>query len=58
MPDLDNSCTTLTVYNTSQKIQHSITIHNTYTDITIQQVKNTIQHETHVGLNALVVVHT
>ena len=23
MPDLNNSCATLTVYNTSQKIQHS-----------------------------------
>ena len=51
MPDLNNSCATLTVYNTLPKIQYSITIHNTYTD-------NTIQHETHVGLNALAVVQT
>ena len=35
MLDLNNSCTTLMVYNTSQKIQHSIAIHNAYTDNTI-----------------------
>ena len=58
MPDLNNSCITLMVYNMSQKIQHIITIHNTYTDNTIQQTKNTIQHETRVGLNALAVVQT
>ena len=58
MLDLNNSCTTLTVYNISQKIEHSITIHSTYTDNTIQQTKNTIQHKTHVRLNALAVVQT
>ena len=58
MLDLNNSYTTLTVYNMSEKIQHGITIHNTNTDNTIQQTKNTIQHETHVGLNALAVVQT
>ena len=57
--DLHNSCATLMIYNMSPKIQHSITIHNTYTDnTTIQQTKNTMQHETHVGLNALAVVQT
>ena len=58
MPDLNNL---LTVYNTAQKIQYSNTVnttHNTYTDNIIQQTKNTIQHKTHVGLNALAVVQT
>ena len=55
MPDLNISCTTLTVYDTSQKIQHSE--HNLQY-IHRQQTKNTLQHETHVGLNALVVVQT
>ena len=32
---VNNSCTTLMVYSTSPKVQHSITIHNTYTENTI-----------------------
>ena len=55
MPDFNNSGTTLMVYNTSQKIQHSK--HNSQY-IHRQQTKNTIQHETHVGPNALAVVQT
>ena len=58
MPDFNNSCTTLMAYYTSQKIQHSITIHNAYTDNRIQRMKNTVQHKIHVGLNALAVVQT
>ena len=42
MPDLNNSCATLTVYNMSPKIQHGITIHSKYTDNIIQQMKNTM----------------
>ena len=55
MPDFNNCCTTLMVYNTSQKIQQSK--HNSQY-IYRQQTKNTLQHEAHVGLNALAVVQT
>ena len=34
------------------------TIHNTYTVKIVQQTKNTIQHITHAGLDALAVVQT
>ena len=40
------------VYNMSQKYSTVNTIHNTYTDNIIQQMKNIRQHKTHVGLNA------
>ena len=58
MPDLSNSCPTLTVYDTAQKYNTVNTIHNTYTDNILQQMKNTIQLKTHVGLNAVAVVQT
>ena len=46
IPNLNNSCTTFTLYNTSQKYSTVYTIHNTYTDNITQQMKNTIQHKT------------
>ena len=58
MPDLNNSCTTLMVYNTAQKYSTVNTIHTTDTDNIIQQTKNTIQYKTHVGLNSLAVMQT
>ena len=53
MPDLNNSCI---IWH--RKYSTKNTIHNTYTVNIIQQTKNTIQHITHAGLNALAVVQT
>ena len=58
MLDLNNCCSTLTEYTTAQKYSIVNTIHNTYTVNIIQQTKNTIQHKTYAGLNALAVVQT
>ena len=60
MLDLNNSYATLTEYTVIRNRKYSTanTIHNTYTINIIQQTKNTIQHKTYVGLNALAVVQT
>ena len=51
MLDLNNSCTTLTEYEYSKhNSQYIHSQHNT--------TKNTIQHKTYAGLNALAVVQT
>ena len=46
--------------NIIQHIEYSTvnTIHNTYTVNIMQQIKNTIQHKTHAGLNAVAVLQT
>ena len=60
MPDLNNSCTTLTVYNTAQKIQYSKHnsqyIHREHN--TTDEEHDATQNTCTVGLNALAVVQT
>ena len=60
MPDLNNSCTTLTVYNMAQKIQYSKHnsqyIHREHN--TTDKEHDATQNICTVGLNALAVVQT